>query len=94
MQAAGVAQAYALDDLDSDWQALLNELDDRLIMQVCCLWMYLCLRGTLHQFTDDVRGLDMPLMFCGCSCALQLATVYVQACTCSHCCSSMQVLHP
>jgi hypothetical protein len=37
VQAAGVAQAYALDDLDNAWQALLNELDDRLIMQVCSI---------------------------------------------------------
>ena len=32
--AAGVAKHYALDDLDPEWHALLNELDDRLIMQV------------------------------------------------------------
>ena len=32
--AARVAKHYALDDLDPEWHALLNELDDRLIMQV------------------------------------------------------------
>jgi len=28
--AAGVAAAYDLDDLDDEWKALLNELEDRL----------------------------------------------------------------
>ena len=28
--AAGVAPAYDLDDLDDEWKALLNELEDRL----------------------------------------------------------------
>lgn len=29
--AAAVAQAYDLDDLDDEWKALLNELEDRLL---------------------------------------------------------------
>ena len=29
--AAAVAQAYDLDDLDDEWHALLNELEDRLL---------------------------------------------------------------
>ena len=53
LQAAGVAQAYALDDLDNDWQALLNELDDRLIMQVSLWGSCWC----MYFAADDERDL-------------------------------------
>lgn len=32
--AAAVAQAYDMDDLDDEWHALLNELEDRLLQVV------------------------------------------------------------
>ncbi len=35
--AAAVAQAYDLDDLDDEWKALLNELEDRLLQVTLCV---------------------------------------------------------
>ena len=50
--AAAVAQAYDLDDLDDEWKALLNELEDRLLQVqthiTCHLSPYSWLNGRVQ----------------------------------------------